>query len=216
VISTLTLEDVWRPRTLGAGVAPGLDQIHDIDVAPNGWGSERCKEGHFLPDSYPATSPEWTKCACGERQDDDQIAVRPSSIPLFTDPAHAGSVIWWHVSRSPEVFENKEDMHMHWGELDTVMHYFVTRSRRPAGWCGRPEDPRYLYSAKLRDTVRVNVRAFIENQPADEHRAILEAYAQGAPVRYLNVRERPGSVSLVACKADFKVLECIDLWNQGG
>ncbi|MEB0004163.1 hypothetical protein QN357_14620 [Cryobacterium sp. RTC2.1] len=212
---TLSLQDVWRPRTLRRDVKPGLEQIHAIDVAPSGWSAERCEEGHFLPDSYPATSPMWTTCACGKSQDDDRIAVRQSSIPLLTDPVHANFAIWWHVSGSLKLFLNDQDVELHWGEFDTVMHYYVTRSDH-RGWAGRATDPRYLYSAMLREGADVNTKAFIENQPADEHRAILGTYVQGGPVRYLNARERPGSVSIVARKTDFEVIDCIDLWNQGG
>src|SRR5690554_2454499 len=102
--STLMLRDVWRPRTQRADVEPGLEHIHDIDVAHNGWRAQRCRNWHFLPDSYPATSPLWTECACGESQDDDRIAVRQSSIALFTNPVHGEFAIWWHVSCSPDLF----------------------------------------------------------------------------------------------------------------
>ncbi|MEO2132744.1 hypothetical protein [Microbacterium sp.] len=101
---------------------------------------------------------------------------------------------------------------MHWGELDTVLHYYATESLMPAWSTSRR--PRYLYAATLRPGVAVNPTAFVENQSVDEHVEILAAAASQGPTRYLNTREVPGSVSLVALKTDFTPIHCIDLWNQ--
>lgn len=186
-------------------------KVPDMTVAPSGWSAERCRQGHFLPDSYPATSPQWTDCACGAPQDDNKFAVRYSSVRLMTDREHAQQAIWWHVSRSPDLFVNNRDELMHWGEFDTVMHHYVTRLNSLA----RDGDRiMYLYSAVLKPTVDTSEHVFVENQLVDDHRELAAAYKNHGPTRYLNVRERPGSISLIARKGDFNPHQGFDLTQR--
>jgi len=188
--------------------------LSDLLIAPIGWSAERCKAGHFLPESYPSHSPHWTMCECGRPADDDRFAVRQSSTELLRSTNHAQQAMWWHVSRSADLFVNDEEQrnpryeYMHWGEFDTVMHHFLAYLQPFASSSGRML---YLYSAVLRPERLVAADVFVENQGVAEHGELKQAYDELGPIRYLNVRERPGSISLLARKSDFVVHQGFDL-----
>ncbi len=210
------MQRVWRPRAVDDPLrATGPAAVQRVDVAPNGWAAERCENGHFMPDSYPSEHRDWLMCACGARVDDSGFAVRAASVPLLVDLAHARAAIWWHVSSGPDVFVNDRDDEMHWGEFDAAMHRLVARATTAGARRGDENDPRYLYSAMLEENVDMVEDLFVENEFADQHQSMSDA-SQNGPVRYLNTRERPGSISLLARKGQFRVIACVDLWFQGG
>lgn len=186
-------------RATGESLPEDLVEVNEITVGPSGWSTKRCKNGHFLPDSYPATSAHWSKCQCGLPRDDNQFAVRHASIQLMTNSHHADQAIWWHASTSPDLFVNDQDLLMHWGEFDTTMHHYL---RRIKGNSRARDRVLYLYSAMLTRGVGRNV--FIENLDlVQQHTELVMAYDEQGPTRYLNLREAPGSISLVARKGDF-------------
>ncbi|MEJ1816060.1 hypothetical protein [Clavibacter michiganensis] len=195
-------------RSVKDGLPLQSTSVTDLFVAPAGWSAERCTQGHFLPESYPAHSAQWTMCECGAPRDDERYAVRYSSIELLRNAAHAQQFIWWHLSTSSNLFVNDLEKYMHWGEFDTVMHHFVAYNKPSK----RDENRMlYLYSAMLLPDRHVAVEVIVENEGATQHDDLKRAYDRSGPTRYLNVRERPGSVSLVARKRDFLVHQAFDL-----
>jgi len=140
--------------------------------------------------------------------DDDLFAVRFSSIELLTNREHAQQSIWWHLSKSADLFVNDRDELMHWGEFDTAMHHYVTRLK---GRDRFPDGDMYLYSAMLLPSKNVASTVVVENQGLAEHGEIAQNYAKNGPTRYLNARECPGSISLLARKGDFEVHQAYDL-----
>ncbi|WIB13310.1 hypothetical protein [Curtobacterium sp. MCPF17_052] len=137
--------------------------------------------------------------------------MRYTSIELLTNNSHAQQAIWWHISPSADLFVNTQDDLMHWGEFDTPVHHYLTKLSELQN--SRKDSYRYLYSAYLRSGASINPTVFVENQDLDQHGEIEAAYKAHGPTRYLNIRERPGSISLIARKRDFVVHQAFDLWN---
>ena len=132
------------------------------------------------------------------------IVLRPGYEVLAKQPQHATSMHWYHISkRAPQQMEFDTGMEMHVGTLETVKYY----RDQVARWKNQQQDY-YVYELSMVDVDVEKELLQDENYWIAQQRALsnginghnVYAYA------YINRWEAPGSISLIARRDVFQVV----------
>lgn len=134
-----------------------------------------------------------------------QMMLRHAYSGLAKNPESAVDMLWFHVSeKSPEEMDFESDREMHVGQMESVEHYVSTHPRFEG-------KNRYLYSLQFHSDAVLYARVI-----DDENDWVwAEHLFRGMSVSdldvdgfvYLNRFEAPGSLSVVARRCAFDVLE---------
>ncbi|MCC3293221.1 hypothetical protein LJ756_01145 [Arthrobacter sp. zg-Y411] len=178
-----------------------ITHLSQIEVAPKGfWGLRCVTHGEFVKRIEPDLAKDkyhkdMFKCSSdGEAKMQPLPVLLADDVSLVQTPSEISNRSWWHVTREP-LEALRSDKLMHLGSLSAAFHRAVLL---------KGFDPHnkglHLYKFQLDHASKIENRILIE---ATQGLTVEELFkidpSPGTPRihRYINVREAPGSISLL-------------------
>ena len=138
---------------------------------------------------------------------DATMILRKQYKTLAENPGIASKIPWYHISqRAPQHMEFDTGLEMHVGSLETVAYYRDTIDK----WKNLKQDY-YVYELAMKDVPVEKELLNDTNYWLPQHQALSDG-VDGKPVyayRYVNRWEAPGSISLIARRDIFEIVNVV-------
>lgn len=194
----------------GWGDKSTIQTTNSLDVAPSGKWGIRCGQGKHWTERKPVDvaldvfSRDMFHCPEGHGIErlDAGLAILPEDATLATDPNAVFGRDWWHVSRSDALTIDPKGF-FHVGSEEAARQRAVTFS---------PVYDHFLYRVSFDPAAVVDPRVLLEFSPNQtlEDSFAMSVDASPDVTRYVNVREAPGSVSLILRPSAVVSLELVE------
>lgn len=178
-----------------------IKQLSQIEVAPKGYWGLRCvTHGEFVERIEPDLAKDkyhrdMFKCSSGGEANMQPLPVLlADDVSLVQTPSEIFNRSWWHVTREPLVTLRSNKL-LHLGSLSAALHRAVLLKGMDFENKGL-----HLYRFQLDHESKIENRILVE---ATQGLSVEELFridpSRDTPriQRYINVREAPGSISLL-------------------
>ena len=191
--------DFWYKHARNLNPLGKTEILSEIDVATKGfWGLRCTAHGKFVEriEADPANDKyhrDMFKCPDGDTDMQRLPALLADDVSLVQTPSEVFNRSWWHVTKKP-LTELDPSKLIHVGSLSAANHRAVLLAA-----FNRSTDL-YFYEVQLRRESKIEDHLLVEVTHGETVEALFEIKPSPDTPRvhrYINVREAPGSISLV-------------------